>query len=172
LGSPLPTYTYGLNLSMEWNNFDLSLFLQGVGGNKIFKAYAYWTQGMTRVFNGETILTDRWTPTNTNTEVPRAVSGDPNRNARASDRFIDDGDYLRIKTFTIGYTVPLSENSALKNLRIYASAQNLLTITEYEGYDPEVSVFQGANFNNAFGIDLGQLPQARTFILGLQIGIQ
>ncbi len=168
LGSPIPTYTFGLTGNFEYKNFDLSIFLQGVGGNKIFKAYAYWTQGMTRVFNGESVLLNRWTPTNTNTDVPRAVSGDPNRNARASDRFIDDGDYIRLKNVTLGYTLNTSNTQWLSSMRFYISAQNLLTFTNYEGYDPEVSVFQGANFNNAFGIDLGQLPQARTFIVGLQ----
>ncbi len=170
LGSPLPEYTYGLTGSLEYKNFDFTLFLQGVGGNKIFKAYAYWTQGMSRVFNGETVLLDRWTPTNTDTDVPRAVSGDPNRNARASDRFIDDGDYLRIKNVTLGYTFNTLDQSWLSNLRVYLSAQNLLTFTNYEGYDPEVSVFQGADFNNSFGIDLGQLPQARIFTFGIQAG--
>ena len=168
LGSPIPTYTFGLTGNFEYQNFDLSIFLQGVGGNKIFKAYAYWTQGMTRVFNGEDVLLNRWTPTNTNTDVPRAISGDPNRNARASDRFIDDGDYIRLKNVTLGYTLNTNNTDWLSSMRFYISAQNLLTFTNYEGYDPEVSVFQGANFNNAFGIDLGQLPQARTFILGIQ----
>lgn len=170
LGSPLPTFTYGFTGAIEWNNFDLSVFFQGVGGNKIFKAYAYWTQGMTRVFNGESILLDRWTPTNTDTDVPRAISGDPNRNARASDRFIDDGDYLRLKNLTLGYTLKTQNTNWLSNLRIYLSAQNLITITNYSGYDPEVSVFQGANIDNSFGIDLGQLPQSRTFIFGVQAG--
>lgn len=170
LGSPIPTYTYGLNATLNWKNFDLAIFFQGVGGNQIYKAYAYWTQGMTRVFNGEQVLMDRWTPNNTNTDVPRAVSGDPNRNARASDRFIDDGDYLRLKTVTLGYSLGQGTLPWVSNLRIYVNAQNLLTFTGYDGYDPEVSVFQGANFNNAFGIDLGQLPQARTFTIGIQAG--
>lgn len=168
LGSPIPTYTFGVTGNFEYRNFDLSIFLQGVGGNKIFKAYAYWTQGMTRVFNGEQILLDRWTPSNTDTDVPRAVSGDPNRNARASDRFIEDGDYLRLKNVTLGYTLNTNSATWLSSMRFYISAQNLLTFTKYTGYDPEVSVFQGANFNDAFGIDLGQLPQARTFIFGIQ----
>jgi len=168
LGSPLPTYNFGVTGNLEWNNFDFSVFFQGVGGNKIFKAYAYWTQGMTRVFNGEEVLINRWSPSNTDSDVPRAVSGDPNRNARASDRFLDDGDFLRLKQLTLGYTFNTMSASWLSNMRLYFSATNLLTITDYEGYDPEIGTRQNANANSNFGIDFGQLPQPRTFMIGVQ----
>jgi len=168
LGSPLPTYNWGLTGNLEWNNFDFSIFFQGVGGNQIYKAYAYWTQGMTRVFNGEEVLINRWTPTNTTTDVPRAVSGDPNRNARASDRFLDDGDFVRLKNVTLGYTFNTGATNWLSRLRVYVSAQNLLTWTQYDGYDPEIGARQNANTNTDFGIDFGQLPQFRTFLFGVQ----
>lgn len=134
---------------------------------------------MQRLFNSGTEVLNAWTPTHTNTNVPRAVSGDPNSNARPSDRFLEDGSYLRIKNLNIGYTLPASllslTNGAIKKFRIYVTAQNLLTVTKYKGYDPEVG---NRNINNTTdpnrflvqGIDYGQFPQPRTFIGGVQIG--
>jgi TonB-dependent starch-binding outer membrane protein SusC len=173
LGSFLPKFQYGVNLNASYQNFDVSLFLQGVQGNKIYNGTKVLTQGMLRLFNSGTDVLNAWTPTNTNTDVPRAVSGDPNGNTRTSDRFIEDGSYLRLKNLSIGYNVPVSilqswTRGTLGRARLYVAATNLLTFTKYTGYDPEI----GSRYNGTLtnGIDYGQFPQPRTVMAGLQIG--
>jgi TonB-linked SusC/RagA family outer membrane protein len=173
LGSFLPKFTYGANFSLNYKGFDLTLFLQGVSGNQIYNGTKVIGQGMLRLFNSQTDVLNAWTPSNTNTNVPRAVNGDPNQNSRTSDRFLENGSYLRIKNFVLGYSVPSSAlssftKSTLQSARVYFSAQNLLTITKYSGYDPEV----GSRFNSTLtnGIDYGQFPQARTIMIGVQLG--
>lgn len=179
MGSFLPKFTYGLNLSATYKGFDLTMFVQGVQGNKVYNGTRVITEGMQRLFNSGTEVLNAWTPGNTDTDVPRAVSGDPNSNAKPSDRFLEDGSYLRIKNLNIGYSLPASllsfTNGAVKKLRIYFTAQNLLTVTNYKGYDPEVGNRNINNFGdtNRFlvnGIDYGQFPQPRTFIGGIQLG--
>lgn len=173
LGNYLPKFTYGANFSLNYKGFDLTIFLQGVAGNKIYNANKVTGQGMLRLFNAETDVLRAWTPSNTNTDVPRAVNGDPNQNSRTSDRFIEDGSYMRIKNFVLGYSVPSSlldsfAKSSIKTARLYFSAQNLLTFTKYTGYDPEVGSRNNNNLTN--GIDYGQFPQARTLMVGVQFG--
>ncbi len=173
LGSFLPDFTYGLNLSANYKNFDFSLFFQGVQGNKVYNGVKVLEQGMLRLFNAGTDVLRAWTPTNTNTDVPRAVSGDPNGNTRTSDRFIEDGSYLRMKNVSIGYSLPASllqtwSRNTLSKARLYVAATNLLTFTKYTGYDPEI----GSRYNGTLtnGIDYGQFPQPRTLMVGLQVG--
>lgn len=174
LGSFIPKVTYALNLGANYKNFDLSAFFQGVQGNKIFNATRVITEGMVRFFNAGTQVLNAWTPTNTDTDIPRAISADPNQNARPSTRFLEDGSYLRLKNIMLGYTVP--ENSlgsltkgAIKNLRVYVSAQNILTFTKYTGYDPEVgNRTPGSSLTN--GIDFAVYPQPKAFMVGLQVG--
>ena len=173
LGHYMPDFTYGVNFSANYKNFDFTLFLQGVQGNEIFNNLRFHTEGMTRLFNASTVVLDRWTPSNTNTDVPRAVSGDPNRNARASSRFVEDGSYMRVKNIIIGYTIPGTAlnswtNGYVSRVRIYLQTQNPLTFTKYTGYDPEVAVRTGVNSSLGTGIDYGQFPAARTFIGGIQ----
>ncbi|WP_194777043.1 SusC/RagA family TonB-linked outer membrane protein [Pararhodonellum marinum] len=174
LGHYLPDFTYGLNFTANYKNFDLTMFWQGVQGNEIFNNLRFHTEGMTRLFGASTVVLDRWTPTNTNTDVPRAVSGDPNRNARASSRFVEDGSFLRLKILSLGYNMPRTwlnswSNGTISNIRIYFTGQNLLTFTGYTGYDPEIAVRTGVNASLGTGIDYGQFPAARTFIGGVQI---
>ena len=173
LGSFLPKFQYGVNLNANYHNFDVSLFLQGVQGNKVYNGTKVLTQGMLRLFNSGTDVLNAWTPTNTSTNIPRAVSGDPNGNTRTSDRFIEDGSYLRLKNLSIGYNVPVSvlqtwTRGTLGRARLYVAATNLLTFTKYTGYDPEI----GSRYNGTLtnGVDYGQFPQARTVMAGLQIG--
>jgi TonB-linked SusC/RagA family outer membrane protein len=186
IGHFLPDFSYGINFSGTWKGFDATLFLQGVSGNEIYSVVKYELEGMSRLFNSGTAVLNRWTPDNTNTDVPRAVSGDPNRNGRASDRFIEDGSYFRVKNLTVGYTVPASifssiSNGTLTKLRIYVMTQNLLTITNYEsGYDPEIGNRNDISVSNdpkapltttlTQGIDYGQFPQSRSIVFGLQVG--
>lgn len=181
IGHFLPDFSYGINFSGTWKGFDATLFLQGVSGNEIYSVVKYELEGMSRLFNSGTAVLNRWTPENTNTNVPRAISGDPNRNGRASDRFVEDGSYFRVKNLTIGYSVPSSifsgiSNNTLTKLRIYVMTQNLLTLTKYDsGYDPEIGNRNnegGGALSNTLiqGIDYGQFPQARSIVVGLQLG--
>ncbi|HTF18834.1 MAG TPA: TonB-dependent receptor [Chryseolinea sp.] len=172
LGSFMPDFSYGLNFSANYKNFDLTLFLQGVQGNKVYNGTKVLSQGMLRLFGAETDVLNAWRPDNTNTDVPRAVGGDPNQNSRTSNRFIEDGSYMRVKSLSIGYSLPSAflnsfANASVRRLRIYASFQNLLTFTKYSGYDPEI----GARTANSLvqGIDYGQYPQPRTIMGGIQI---
>ena len=173
LGSFLPDFSYGLNFSGTYRNFDLTLFIQGVQGNEVYNGTKVLTQGMLRLFGSENDVLNAWTPENTNTNMPRAVNGDPNQNSRTSDRFIDDGSYMRIKNLSIGYSLPSSwlssfAKGSVRKLRIYASFQNLLTLTDYSGYDPEIG-YRNAN-SLVQGIDYGQYPQPRTIMGGIQVG--
>ncbi|CCG98162.1 TonB-dependent receptor plug [Fibrella aestuarina BUZ 2] len=172
LGSYLPNFNYGANFSGTFKNFDFTLYLQGVQGNKIYNGTKVVTQGMLRLFNAGPAVLNAWTPTNTNTDVPRAISGDPNNNSRTSDRFIEDGSYMRVKNLTIGYSIPGKTlggltNNVVNRVRVYVSSQNLLTITKYTGYDPEIASRNGTLLRN--GIDYSNYPQARTILAGLQI---
>ncbi len=178
LGSFIPKATYSLNLGASYKNFDLSAFFYSVQGNKIYNATRVITEGMIRFFNAGTQVLDAWTPSNTNTKIPRAITSDPNQNARTSDRFLEDGSYIRMKNIILAYSIP---NSALQSVtkgvvssfRIYISAQNLLTITNYSGYDPEVgnrtpSVSPGNGSALTNGIDFAVYPQPKSFNVGIQ----
>ncbi|WP_255039900.1 SusC/RagA family TonB-linked outer membrane protein [Lacihabitans soyangensis] len=172
LGSYLPKFSYGLNYAGTYKNFDFAVFFQGVYGNKVYNGTKVIGQGMLRLFNATTDVLNAWTPTNTNTDVPRAVSGDPNQNSRTSDRFLDNGSYLRLKNLTVGYTLPSNKlakvtNNVLTKARLYVTSQNLLTFTNYSGYDPEIGS-TGGNLLN--GVDYGAYPQARTMTVGLNLG--
>lgn len=186
LGHYLPDFAYGLNATANFRGFDFSLFLQGVSGNEILNTNLYDLEGMTRLFNAGTQVLRSWTPENPNTTIPRAVNSDPNRNARISSRFIEDGSYMRIKNLSVGYSIPTDVlngfgNGVIKNLRFYVSSQNLLTFTKYSGYDPEIGTrpdlvgntgtanISSSNTLNS-GVDYGQYPQPRTFIGGIQLG--
>ncbi len=179
MGSPIPTLIYGLTANIAYKGFDLSVFFQGVHGNKIFAELVMWTEGMQNNFNAGTAALDRWTPSNTITDVPRAVRNDPNGNiTKVSDRYIKDGSYLRLKNASLGYTLPKSLVDKVKigNVRIYVTGRNLLTFTKYPFYDPEIgsnaigTTVVGTNTTNiSRGIDNGYYPQARTFIGGIQI---
>lgn len=173
LGSFIPKFSYGLNWSGNYKNFDFTMFFQGVYGNKVYNGTKVIGQGMLRLFNATTDVLNAWTPQNTNTDVPRAISGDPNQNSRTSDRFLQDGSYLRLKNLSIGYTIPSAviskvTKNTLNKVRIYVSSQNLLTFTKYTGYDPEVSSKYYGLLTN--GIDYGQYPQARTVMVGVNLG--
>ncbi len=175
LGDPIPDLTYGLTLDASYKGFDVNLFLQGVEGIELYYGYRYFAEGMLRPFNFEQRTLNRWTGPGTSNEIPRAIGGDPANNTRESDRFIGDGSFLRCRNLTLGYTVPFnaleSIGGFIANARIYATAQNLFTLTEYEGYDPEIGS-QSDNPDQASrgrGIDGGQFPQARTYMVGIQV---
>ncbi|WP_375416552.1 SusC/RagA family TonB-linked outer membrane protein [uncultured Hymenobacter sp.] len=168
IGNPNPDFTYGLNNTVSFKGFDLNVFLQGSQGNDVYNLNRYYLDGgLAAATNAGTVALDRWTPTNTNTNIPRAVSNDPNENNRISSQYVEDGSYMRIKLLTLGYTLPTSLLSAMhsQRIRVYVSAQNLLTVTGYDGFDPELG-----NQGNSLGVDRGIYPQSRTFLAGINVG--
>ena len=172
LGSFIPKFTYSLNLGANYKNFGLSVFFQGVQGNKIYNALRATTEGMVRFFNAGTRVLDAWTPTNTKTDVPRAISSDPNQNARPSTRFLEDGSYLRLKNIMLSYNIPDKSLQSLtkgvvKTFRIYVSAQNILTFTKYTGYDPEVGNRAPGSSSLTNGIDYAVYPQPKAYQIGI-----
>ncbi len=184
IGSHMPAFSYGLNYSGTYKNFDFSLFIQGVQGNDVYNGMKVIREGMVRLFGAGTEVLNAWTPSNTNTDVPRIVSGDPNSNARVSDRFIEDGSYLRLRSLSVGYTLPKSFLSSISesiaSVRLYVSAQNLLTLTSYTGLDPEVGIqvpagtggLTGSGTQGGLltqGIDFGFVPTPRTIMGGISI---
>jgi hypothetical protein len=173
LGSFIPKFSYSLNLGANYKNLGLIVFFQGVQGNKIYNALRTTTEGMVRFFNAGTKVLEAWTPSNTNTNVPRAASSDPNQNARPSTRFLEDGSYLRLKNVMFTYTLPEKAlqsvtKGVVKNFRIYVSAQNILTFTKYTGYDPEVgNRVPSSTLNN--GIDYAVYPQPKSYQVGINV---
>lgn len=162
IGNPTPTWTYGLTFNVSYKAFDLLVFGQGVAGNKIF-------QGLRRLdINNANYLTsvyNRWTEQGSTNSYPRLVNGDPNNNfSRFTKFYLEDGDYFRIKTIQLGYTLPksITEKALIKRLRVYVTGENLLTFTKYSGYDPEVG-------GGTLSIDRGQYPQARSYMVGVNV---
>jgi TonB-dependent starch-binding outer membrane protein SusC len=182
LGSAQPKFFGSFTNDFTFKGFDLRVFLQFVQGNKLLNYTRNFSEGMNSVFGQTDAVLNRWTPTNTNTDVPRAVWGDPNSNRRVSDRFIEDGSYVRLKNISFGYTLPKTLTSRVKvdRIRFYVQAQNLLTFTNYKGMDPEVSTFNTQNTaiggasnttaNGAQGTDFLTFPQAKTYTFGVNIG--
>ncbi|MCM5663696.1 SusC/RagA family TonB-linked outer membrane protein [Galbibacter mesophilus] len=171
IGNFIPDFTYGFNFSAEYKNFYMSMFWNGVQGNDVYNAARVYMEGGLRLFNAGTQVLDAWTPQNTNTDIPRMVNGDPNANTRTSDRFIEDGSYLRLRNLRFGYRIPSdwlnsSGDGFIEAIDLYVSGTNLLTFTDYEGYDPEI----GSRNNNTLtqGIDYGQYPQPRTILFGFK----
>ncbi len=173
LGSFIPDFNYGLNFDASYKNFFLNMYWYGNQGNDVYNATKVYTEGGLRLFNHGIKALDAWTPNNTDTTIPRMVSGDPNQNTRTSDRFVEDASFLRMQNLKIGYRFPddwLEKNlgNALNHMNWYISGNNLLTITEYEGYDPEI----GNRFTTTGtqGIDYGQYPRPLTILMGVEIG--
>ena len=171
IGNPYPSLTWGLNLNGNYKRFDATLFLSGVQGNDIYNTNIYDLQGMPRLFNAGVEVLDRWTPTNPSTSVPRAGGAPQNNNI--SSRFVEDGSYVRLKNFTLGYSLSndvFGPNSTVSKFRIYFSGTNLLTFSDYSGLDPEIgnsTVINNSPFE--YGIDRGNYPQPTTYLLGLQV---
>lgn len=163
IGNPNPKFNYSLNNTFTLGNFDLSFFLQGVYGNDIFNANRLYTENMSVTTNQSTATLDRWRGPGTSTSIPRAVFGDPNNNNRQSTRYIEDGSYLRLKNVNLSYALPLEKikNTLFNSVKLYVSGQNLFTVTNYSGFDPEV----GPN-----GIDHNIYPITKTFTLGATLG--
>ena len=175
IGSPLPDFTYGINVDMIYKQFDFSMFFQGVQGNDIFNATGYLLDGKLDS-NLSTEYLNRWTGEGTSNSVPRATFDGFANNSRLSSRFVQDGSYLRLKNIQLGYNFDSSvlEKTFITKARVYLAGQNLLTITDYNGLDPELGVDEtqtqdGSNTSLDLGIDRGRYPSTRTVTVGLDI---
>ncbi|WP_266367241.1 SusC/RagA family TonB-linked outer membrane protein [Tellurirhabdus rosea] len=166
IGQSLPTFHYGFSLNASGQGFDLSIQGQGVSGHQLYNAMAYWLNGYQGRYNAGTQVLDRWTPERPSLTQPRATAGNTH-NFRASDWFVENGSYLRLRHVEVGYTLPetLTSGYGLRSVRLFVSAQNLITVTRYSGLDPEFSA--GNTLLN--GIDAGVTPQPRTIVGGLQV---
>jgi TonB-linked SusC/RagA family outer membrane protein len=172
IGDPNPDFVFGVNLAVNYKNFVLSMFLQGTIGNEIFDYTRYFTDFFG--FNGnrsERMLYDSWTPTRTNAKLPLLDVTD-NYSFVPSSYYVVDGSYLRCKVLQLGYKLPTAflQKHKLSNVRLYLQAQNLFTITGYEGLDPALGTRSNGNAPDAyFGIDGGNYPVSRVFTFGLNL---
>ena len=192
----MPKFTFGWNNTFRYKNFDLNIFLNGSYGNKVLN---YTSIGLTKMNsawgNQLAIVNDRanlepidpnkvypagqnWYDditnirvTNWKTGIPRATIGNPNANDRISDRYIEDGSYLRIKNITLGYTLRSQwlRSLHLDNLRVYCNIQNLHTFTKYKGYDPEIGASTQSSSGYVYGLDNGRYPSPTTYSFGLNV---
>ena len=170
IGYAAPKFTYGLTNTLSYKNFDLNIFIQGVQGNDIFNATRIDLEGMFDSKNQSTVVLNRWTTPGQVTDIPRPINNGNLSNVNNSTRFIEKGSYLRLKSATLAYNFSRSLfNNSLQKLSIYATAQNLFTITKYKGFDPEVNTYGTNSTGTEFGVDYGTYPQTRTIIFGLNI---
>ena len=171
IGSPIPKMIFGFNMGASYKGLDVSANFTGVYGNDILDRNQYWLEGMVIPFNASVKIKDRWKKEGDISSIPRAVAPDINQNTRVSDRWIHDGSFMRLKTLTIGYSLPadilkkISVNT-VSGLRVYISAENLFTITKYPGFDPEIGEIGD---NLVQGLDWGQYPQSKLYLFGLEV---
>lgn len=176
LGSGQADFTYGFNFAVDYKGFDLSGNFFGVQGAEIVNGMSLRLLDVNDYYNAYADRMDRFHPVNNPTGTqPRVTLSDSNNNLRFSDRYVEDGSFLRLKNLQLGYTIPqkFTEKSGISKVRIYASGQNLLTFTNYKGYDPEIGdLSQDADEDVkslGIGVDLGNYPQPRLYYLGLNI---
>lgn len=164
IGNPFPDFTLGWNLNLEYKGFDFNSFVYASVGNDVYRAY----ERNLAMTNKDRIVLGRWTGEGTTNDAatPRFSFTDGNNNIRASDRYIEDGSFVKIKNLQLGYSfdAPWLDKAKISKLRVYVQARNLYTFTEYRGYDPEIS---GGIFDT--GVDRGAYPQARSWALGLDL---
>ncbi len=180
LGSPHPDFQMGLNISLDYKNFDFTTFLFWNQGNEIYNYAKYYTD--LRVFVGgvsTTVLNDSWTPTNTNAKLPALGAGAANgftgfTTTTSNSYYIEDGSYFRAKIIQLGYTIPgsLTNKIKLQNVRLYVQAQNLFTITKYSGPDPDLSIISrdaGGLRDLYIGVDLSGFPNPKQYLFGVSV---
>jgi hypothetical protein len=172
IGNPQPKFTWGFNNDFKYKNFDLNIFFQGTQGNDILSYTLLELETLSGSINSTKRALDRWTPENTDTNVPKRTLS---RSQRVSSRWVFDGSYVRLKNISLGYTLPSSvlEKVSLRRVRFYVSAQNIFTITKYRGFDPEVNFRSETNTdsNRNQGLDYASYPNAKSYTVGLNIGL-
>jgi TonB-dependent starch-binding outer membrane protein SusC len=171
IGSPWPDYEGGWTNAVSFGGLDLTAFVQFSQGNDIYNGFRVYADQYGSWGDNHTIRAmDRWTPENPNTSEPRAIWGDPNQNTRTSDRFVEDGSYVRLKNVVLGYALPasFSQRMGFRTTRLYVQGQNVFTSTNYSGWDPEVNAGGTSSVTRAW--DFYTLPQARTFTFGVNVG--
>ncbi len=179
LGNPMPKFIYGFNANMSYKNFDLNLVVSGVSGLKLVNTTRFFTHNSSTGANASTAMLDRWKNPGDVASLPRAGQNvTAGGNLRPSDFFVEDGSFMRLRNLTVGYTMPANKistftHNVLSSVRVYIAAENLITITKYKGFDPEVSTLDagnGAAFIFRRGMDNFQLPQPRIIMAGIQVG--
>ena len=163
IGDPFPDFTLGWNFALNVSDFDISVFTYASVGNDIYRGYE---RGLNYTNKFASVL-NRWTGPGTSTTEPRYAFVDSNNNSRASDRYVEDGSFIKIKNIQVGYNFPLGEASSFSSIRVYALAKNAFTFTEYTGYDPEIS--NGGSPVLDTGVDRGTYPSPRIVSLGLNL---
>lgn len=176
LGSGQADFTYGFNFSVDYKGFDLSGNFYGVQGNEIVNGMSLRLLGVSDYYNAYESTNDRFHPINNpNGTQPRVTLSDANNNVRFSDRYVENGSFLRLKNLQIGYTIPSKyiKNSQIDKLRFYFSGQNLMTFTKYKGFDPEIGDLSQDAANDVkslgIGVDLGNYPQPRLYYFGINV---
>lgn len=173
LGNAFPDFTFGFTNDFFYKGFDLSIFIQGSYGNDVLNMNTLRLESVRGYTNQTTDVLNRWTPKNTNTDIPRASRSRSSAGQTAmraiSSRLVEDGSYLRLKNITLGYTFPVewTQSFGARSVRVYVSGQNLLTLTNYSGYDPDVSTY---NSLGSLGADYGTYPKAKTYLMGIKLG--
>ena len=163
IGKGMPDWTFGVNFSAAWRGFDFNMMWQGTAGNDVFDATRRIDINSS---NLPSWMLDRWTGPGTSNKYPIFIVGDSSDNWKSSDLYVYDGSYLRLKNIELGYTVPakITQNVFINRLRLYVSAENLLTFTKYHGFDPEIS-----SGGTSLGVDYGVYPQARVWRIGFNL---
>ncbi|MBN1129888.1 MAG: SusC/RagA family TonB-linked outer membrane protein [Chitinispirillaceae bacterium] len=176
IGSPHPDFIMGMSADASYRGFDFSLSLQGVYGNQIFNGTRWYMENNTALYNLDTRMLDRWTGEGSTNDVNNArMNNKDANNIMVSDRYIEDGSYVRLKTMQLGYTLSdaVSMKFLVKKCRVYIGAENLLTWTRYTGLEPEVGLGEvrggTKNASLTMGVDRTTYPQARTYVAGLNI---
>lgn len=174
VGSSHPDLTAGLTLGFNYKNFDFSAFFSGSFGNDVYNLTKYLGEFFNQSqYNKNSTILNAWTPTNTNTSVPRVTQDDPNNNIRPSSYYIENGSYVRLKNLKVGYQLPKNILSLLnvQNAYLYLQATNLFTITSYDGIDPEVGLqsYTSSSRNLDMGIDRGIYPLSRSYTFGVNV---
>jgi hypothetical protein len=166
IGKGVPDWSLGLNLSFAWKGIDFSMLLQGTIGNQVFNVTR--RTDLYYINLPKTIL-NRWTGEGTSNTQPRFMFDSPNMNYRSSDLWVEDASFLRARNVQLGYTLPQkwTQKVAVQRLRVYVQAENLFTLTNYTGCDPEVT--GGNGFSSDLGVDRGVYPQSRTFSVGVNL---
>ena len=174
IGSPIADFTYGLNLDFGWKNFDVSAFFYGSQGNEIFN-YNKWWYDFWPSFQGQKstdLLYNSWTPTNTDTNIPKASNkSNFSTNTQSTSYYVEDASYFRLKQLQIGYTFPKTfMSNVFTNARVYVQGINLFTSTKYSGMDPEMAASGESSGDVNFGVDRGNVPAVKQYLLGISLG--